>query len=200
MRSEELYKRYTDDRANWPQGFGSYLQHVWGNTGQSSKLTVALMELEKETPDLNKVKELIESSKQDGITLMELMRHSNNERKVDIKHCDIPNVCFSLSSKDDPREEKFRIQRMERGFDDTETWSLRDTIGNFIIPRLKRYGEIVKDVIEDQNDHNSKVDLAIRAFELLVRDNGSFMLTDDEKKEYEVGMGAYNEIFFDLWW
>jgi len=200
MNSEELYKRYTDDRANWPQGFGSYLQHVWGNTGQSSKLAVALIELDKETPDLNKVKELIESSKQDGITLMELMRLSNKEKKVDIKYCDVPNVCFSLTKSDDKWEEKFRQQRMERGFDDSETWSLRDTIGNFIIPRLRRYSEITKQVIEDQNNHNEKVDLAIRAFELLVRDNGAFNLTNNERSEYDIGMKAYGEIFFDLWW
>ena len=60
----------------------------------------------------------------------------------DIKYLGVPNVCFSLTNKDDDREEKFSKQRIERGFDDSETWSLRDTIANFILPRLKAFNEI----------------------------------------------------------
>lgn len=51
----------------------------------------------------------------------------------------IPNVCFSLIKQDDKRWDKYEQQRIERGFDDSETWSLRDTIAKFIIPRLERY-------------------------------------------------------------
>ena len=64
---------------------------------------------------------------------------SNN---VDPKYIGVPNICFSLTEKEDSREENFSKQRMERGFDDSETWSLRDTIGNFILPRLRRFKEV----------------------------------------------------------
>ena len=37
---------------------------------------------------------------------------------------------------------KFLWQRWTRGFDDSETWSLYDTIARFILPRLKRFKEI----------------------------------------------------------
>ena len=43
-------------------------------------------------------------------------------------------------------------QRLERGFDDSETWSLRDTIANFIIPRLERYEEIAKDFLKRESE------------------------------------------------
>ncbi len=60
------------------------------------------------------------------------------DNKIDIKHIGIPNICFSLTSNDDKREVSYSEQRKERGFDDSETWSLSDTIANFIIPRLEK--------------------------------------------------------------
>ena len=116
--------------------------------------------------------------------------------KKDPKYLGIPNICFSLSDNEDPREEQFSIQRKIRGFDDSETWSLRDTIGNFILPRLKTF----KDIHNNGNGYDENIDLSIRAFELLVRDNGAFELTEEEEIEYDKGMKAFNEIFLELWW
>lgn len=124
----------------------------------------------------------------------------NNKEKVDIKYLGIPNICFSLTEKDDSRDEEFSKQRIERGFDDSETWSLRDTIGNFILPRLIRFKEIYIETTKDDNDMYKKIDMSIRAFQLLVRDSGCFLLTEEEEKEYVDGMQAYSEIFLGLWW
>lgn len=57
--------------------------------------------------------------------------------KKDPKYLGIPNIQFSLTDKDDKREKNFSKQRIERGFDDSETWSLDSTITSFILPRLK---------------------------------------------------------------
>lgn len=123
-----------------------------------------------------------------------------NMSKIDIKYSGVPNVCFSLTEKDDKREIEFIKQRLERGFDDSETWSLRDTIGKFILPRLVRFKEIYIEKVVDYDDMYKKLDLSIRAFELLIRDKGSFLLTDEELIEYEEGMKAYQEVFMRLWW
>lgn len=53
----------------------------------------------------------------------------------------IKNVNFSLISKDDDRFEAYKQQRLERGFDDSEMWSLDCTIAEFIAPRLKVFKE-----------------------------------------------------------
>lgn len=45
----------------------------------------------------------------------------------DIKYLGIPNICFSLTDKNDDREKTYKQQRIEMGFDDSETWSLTDT-------------------------------------------------------------------------
>ena len=123
--------------------------------------------------------------------------------KVDPKYAGVPNICFSLTKPDDHREKEFSEQRMARGFDDSETWSLRDTIGNFIIPRLKRYEEIVKQSLNLENeekDFGEAIPKMIKAFELVVRDEGIFMLTEDEQKEYDEGISLFSKFFLALWW
>lgn len=126
----------------------------------------------------------------------------------DIKKLGIPNVCFSLTDEDDKREKLFAKQRMERGFDDSETWSLRDTIGNFTLPRLKRFREITpthSDTPEypgelSRTEWLEILDKMIIAFELLVRDKGSFILNEEEEKQYKEGMDLFHEYFLGLWW
>jgi hypothetical protein len=42
-------------------------------------------------------------------------------KSVDVKYLGIPNICFSLTDKNDKREKKLSKQRMVRGFDDSPT-------------------------------------------------------------------------------
>jgi hypothetical protein len=51
---------------------------------------------------------------------------------VDVKYLGVPNICFSLTDKNDKRGIEFTKQRIERGFDYSKTWSLRDSIALFI--------------------------------------------------------------------
>ena len=121
----------------------------------------------------------------------------------DIKYLGVPNVCFSLTNKDDDREEKFSKQRIERGFDDSETWSLRDTIANFILPRLKAFNEITFSRpadLEDISEWNDILNKMCKSFEYVARDKGMFILTDEEYEEYKEGMELFKKYFLDLWW
>ena len=131
--------------------------------------------------------------------------------KKDPKYLGTPNICFSLTDKDDDREVRFSKQRIKRGFDDSETWSLRDTIANFIIPRLERYTEIIMvsgcrsgwdgepDESGETRDEIDMLKKMLRAFELVTRDNGSFILTNEEYNEYEEGIKLFSEYFLSLW-
>lgn len=120
--------------------------------------------------------------------------------KIDYKYLDIPNICFSLTEKDDKREIEFKKQRLERGFDDSETWSLRDTIANFIIPRLKRYEEITKDFLKRDDELIQDIDSFIKSMELIARDNGSCIFTKEEEKQMSEGLEKFPKIFMTLWW
>lgn len=113
----------------------------------------------------------------------------------DIKYLGIPNVCFSLLDNQDKRETEYSVQRIERGFDDSETWSLRDTFSLFMIPRLKRYIEITGNL-----QNNQDVKCFLLALELISRDNGICIHTEQEKKQIQEGLQKFPEIFMKLWW
>ena len=119
---------------------------------------------------------------------------------IDHKYIGVPNICFSLTEKDDDREKEFSKQRFEFGFDDSETWSLRDTIANFIIPRLERYEEISKDFLIRDEELISDINKFLIAMKLTARDEGSLILSEEEEKQLDEGLDAFPKIFLSLWW
>lgn len=120
------------------------------------------------------------------------------KKKVDVKYLGIPNVCFSLTKKSDYREKKFSRQRMTRGFDESETWSLDSTICEFVLPRLKLYREIIGKTIINHGGFFQKVDKMIVAFELLGKDWTE--RTARETKKIREGLGLFAENLEALWW
>lgn len=127
----------------------------------------------------------------------------NNINKTDIKYIGVPNICFSLTDKKDKREPKFKEQRIERGYDDSETWSLTDTICRFTIPRLKLYKELNDGkpaIVPTFEDWNLILDKIILALELTTRNNGSRIWTDIETQQINEGLNLFREYFLDLWW
>lgn len=118
----------------------------------------------------------------------------------DPKYLGIPNICFSLTKQDDDREPKMRLQRLERGFDDSETWSLRDTIARFIIPRLERYEEISKDFLKREPELISDIESFLLAMKLISRDSGACMWSKEEEEQVTKGLEAFPKVFMSLWW
>lgn len=121
------------------------------------------------------------------------------KNKVDIKYLGIPNICFSLTEKDDEREVVLSKQRIERGFDDSETWSLKNTITRFIIPRLERYEEIANDFLKRDDELINDVNSFLTAMKLIEREY-EITFTNEEKKQVQDGLNAFPKIFFSLWW
>ena len=79
------------------------------------------------------------------------------------------------------REKIFKKQRKERGFDDSETWSLTDTVANFIIPRLERYEEIAKETLVRDGKLIKDIDCFLNSMKLISR-RGTW--TNEEEKSY----------------
>jgi hypothetical protein len=119
----------------------------------------------------------------------------------DPKYLGIPNICFSLTEKNDKREKMYLPQRLERGFDDSETWSLRNTIANFILPRLIRFKEIkmCHPASLTEKKWDEILDKIIRCFKLVIEDNEED-LTQEKYKNFETGMKLFGKWFLDLWW
>lgn len=126
----------------------------------------------------------------------------------DIKELNIPNVCFSLTNelnKDDKRQETFKQQRLERGFDDTETWNLDYTIASFILPRLKRFKQVVNCYPDDITfeEWQNVLDKMIYAFELRVKEDDESWTLEEEKANYKKireGLNLFTKYYFSLWW
>ena len=124
------------------------------------------------------------------------------KEKIDVKYINVPNICFSLCNDNDDRETKFKEQRIERGFDDSETWSLTDTICNFIIPRLKRFMECATYIPASHtpDEWNDVLNKILLALELITRDNGSRIFTVEEYKQIDEGLDLFRKWFLSLWW
>ena len=90
-------------------------------------------------------------------------------------------------------------QRLTRGFDDSETWSLDATIAKFIAPRLERFIEIYKDFVNDtETQYVPKMEQALEAFKMYVNDED---LYDEENyNKMMEGLKVFAEIFPALWW
>ena len=130
--------------------------------------------------------------------------YSKDRRDPDIEPRDpygIPNVCFSLVDPEDDRWEKYTKQRLERGFDISETWNLDGTIAKFIYPRLKAFIEDVKKMgcfpASMTFDEWIKIlEDMLKGFELLVSDE---IKNDDEDEIIEHSLDLFRKYFFSLW-
>lgn len=130
--------------------------------------------------------------------------YSNDRNEPEVNQRDpygIPNVCFSLIDDTDTRWDKYMQQRLERGFDDSETWNLDATISRFIYPRLKAYIDDVKDLKCHPADIDFDVWLnnledILKGFEILSRDSER---TEDEEEIIERGLDLFREFFHSLW-
>lgn len=121
----------------------------------------------------------------------------------DIKYLGVPNICFSLTDKDDKREKKFKRQREERGFDDSETWSLRDTYVNFMIPRLEVFIEMscgcpIGITFEEWDIILKKILWSLKFIQ--EQDSKATTPTNKEWRQYKQGMNLLSKWFQNLWW
>lgn len=109
----------------------------------------------------------------------------------------VPNVNFSIGIENKEKAEVYKKQRLERGFDDTETWNLDVTISAFIVPRLKRFKEVSNgypaDLTEEQWDE--ALDKMIKFFEFSA-DDSKFL----EENIYSEGFDLFCKYFHSLWW
>jgi len=127
-------------------------------------------------------------------------RKFSDKRVRDIKKLSIPNICFSLADPNDTREPELARQRITRGFDDSETWSLSDTIANFILPRLERFIELEKIFLKRDSKWDYDLQNILSALKLVVRDSGSRIYSEPELKIINTGLNAFKRRFMQLWW
>lgn len=117
----------------------------------------------------------------------------------------IKNVNFTLGDENDEREPEWKAQRLTRGFDDTEMWSLDCTIAEFIAPRLKVFLEQAEQI----EDHPGQItfqewkgilEQMIEGFEIYPN---RFHWTEEESdanwKKVDKALSLFHKWFFNLW-
>ena len=122
------------------------------------------------------------------------------KKTSDPKHLGIPNINFSIYTEGDKREFQFAKERVKRGFDESETWSLCNTIVCFALPRMKAYRDIVIEVNKDGKQQANMLDKIIEAFELVKKDDTLTLHSEKGQKKYKEGMKLFSENFLRFWW
>ncbi len=110
------------------------------------------------------------------------------------------NINFSIESDDFNSALEYKLQRLERGFDDTETWNLYYTIAGFVLPRLKRFKEVTMGypAVMTENEWNECLDKMIFAFETVLKEDDDIDSCDNEK--VEEGLSLFAKHYFNLGW
>lgn len=98
------------------------------------------------------------------------------------------------------RKIKFFFQRLIRGWDDSETWSLDITIANFVLPRLIRFKELKQghppNITNDEWDEI--LDKIILSFEYHAS-HSKFIIKLQDYPEPKEGMILFGQYFIYLW-
>ena len=118
---------------------------------------------------------------------------------IDPKEIGVPNINFSLYCKDDDCSEKYKLQRIERGFDDSETWDLGTTFSKFMIPRLERYLEYSSKFIIIEDDFMKDINDILIALKLIIREDSIQIFTKTEKLQVKIGLQCLTDNFMNLW-
>lgn len=98
------------------------------------------------------------------------------------------------------RKVKFFWQRLARGFDDSETWSLEYTFFKWLLPRLKRFREVTccyPCSLNSLKEWQAELDKAIADLEILQEDGGYGKEYDEA---YDRFICWFSGRIGDLWW
>lgn len=120
------------------------------------------------------------------------------------------NFGFYAVSADE--EQEYLLQRLQRGFDDTEMWNLNSVIARFVLPRLKRFKEINHGypINMTWEQWNEILDKMIWVFEHYdyeddIFDGVEYCKMSKEQKEdiqtrHQEGLNLFGEYMDALWW
>jgi len=132
-----------------------------------------------------------------------ILTPSNIKKVINgIKHLSYARAVSKIKYAFEPRQRKFFYQRIIRGWDDSETWSLDQPIAKFIAPRLRRFQEIRCGHPTSMEEEEWAADLQkmVEAFEWYASDDrwGPDEFKNIEK--HQEGIELFAKHFPGLWW
>ena len=99
--------------------------------------------------------------------------------------------------KDKARRDKYRQQRKERGFDDTELWNLDVTFARLMLPRLRAFLPLRDELIVVDDKWHADMAAIILALEILSENSVDI---DGNRAIVTSGMEAFSRNIMRLWY
>lgn len=116
---------------------------------------------------------------------------------------------FSIAEEVYPNDpatlNKYKKQREEQGFDDTETWHLDKTLALFLIPRLERFIQVNNGFPtgETEESYDEKLNFIVNSFKEYYYNEDQEVSLEIEKERLlnaKKAAALLGELWFDLWW
>lgn len=139
-------------------------------------------------------------------------KKSKNYLLLPINSDAVSNICFSIADEvyQDKNykstQERYSNQRIENGFDDTETWHVDRTMALFLIPRLKRFMEVNNGIAngETAESYDEKLRFIIKAFENYYATDKYYNNCAGDRetlvKDVRQAVDYLSDLWFELWW
>ena len=113
------------------------------------------------------------------------------------------DISFDTSIAISPlrRDARHLYQRLTRGWDDSETYSLDHSLGKIIAPRLRRFQELNNGFPDGMSEQewNDNLDKMIAAFEFAGSDR-RWLAGNEEFEKHQEGLKLFAEHYYGLWW
>ncbi len=146
-------------------------------------------------PYLDMVAKKIEDIDNKQSKIIDTLNDSSKSDNIDPAFLGIPNINFSCVTDADSfygcqdnhidKSKMYSKQRIERGFDDSETFDLGMVIMQFILPRLELYIKLANGRIVISDDLNEIYNKCVYHIKQIMKFENGF---DYETEEYEISM------------
>jgi hypothetical protein len=117
------------------------------------------------------------------------------------KNMSLNGLIRDIKDATNKRARRFFWQRMTRGWDDSETWSLDYSLAKVILPRLKRFKQITIATPGElkEQEWNDILDKMIVTFEFAASEE-RWNATPEDYDKHNEGLKLFAEYYWALWW
>lgn len=114
----------------------------------------------------------------------------------------LSNMYHQLNNKNWKRSVRFLYQRLTRGWDDGDTFSLDAPLAKLIAPRLRRFSELRGGHPSDMTDEEWQaiIDKMVAAFEWYASEDRYGPNEFENIKKHQEGINLFAEHYCGLWW
>lgn len=141
-----------------------------------------------------------------SITMMQmasiLSKPTLNKFLYAAKHMSIAKAISKIKYATAERQRRFFWQRLTRGWDDSETWSLDGPLAKLIAPRLRRFTELRGGHPSSMTEEEwaTILDKMVTSFEWYASEDRYGPNEFENIKKHQEGIDLFAKYYAGLWW